>query len=370
MQLCSPNGRACDVFDSQRLWGGRSRAKKYSLFCSTCVNHTSELHPNDLALYIHALIATRRNPRDFYGIDLVSRLSHLVSGSYYQAHPFLLLALCNANEKPDPALSFPHWMQQNRHFGKDSLDYRALALNAFQCLKTLKYSVDERYASEVGHGLAALQLPDGSFGNVYTTALVVQALASAPNSLDWDRQKALVYLRSQSTVDVNMVSTYLIQLALNADRVKFIKDLYPNLIFGPPSEGREESRYFVQYTVRAEENPDVYFTISMKVPPRSNFYHIMSESARRDAKFNELESRRRRASRHAPFLSVEASKTVKIADHALQHFVMSVKAWFLVGQLGSGMGNGTLNMCKHLRQISYPMQGIAPSTADPSSDIN
>ncbi|CAL1299617.1 unnamed protein product [Larinioides sclopetarius] len=249
-------------------------------------NHTSELHPNDLALYIHALIATRRNPRNFYGIDLVSRLSRQVRAAHYQVHPFLLLALCNAHETPNPALSFPHWMQQNRHFGKDSLEYMSLALNAFECLKSLDHPVDERRLHEVRHGLAVHQLHDGSFGNVYTTALVVQALASAPSSLDWDKRKALAYLRSQSTVDVNMVSTYLIQLALNADRVKFIKDLYPNINLGPASDSGEQGHYFVQYTVRVDEYPDVYFTISIKVPPQSDFYYIMNESAKHDAKFN------------------------------------------------------------------------------------
>ncbi|KAF8776888.1 uncharacterized protein CG3556-like [Argiope bruennichi] len=249
-------------------------------------NHTFELHPNDLALYIHALIATKRNPRNFYGIDLVSRLSHLVSGSYYQVHPFLLLALCNANEKPKHTLSFAQWMQQNRHFGKDNLEYMALALNAFECLKTLNYPVDERFMNDVRHSIAAHQLQDGSFGNVYTTALVVQALASSPNSLDWNKQRALVYLRSQSTVDLNMISTYLIELALNSDRIKFIKDLHRNLDMGPAPERRDRDHYFVQYTVRVEENPDVYFTISIKVPPASNFYYIMNESAKHDAKFN------------------------------------------------------------------------------------
>ncbi|GFT02774.1 uncharacterized protein NPIL_330011, partial [Nephila pilipes] len=60
----------------------------------------------------------------------------------------------------------------------------------------------------------------------------LKALSGAPDSLDWNKRKALDYLRSQSTADVNMISTYLIQLALNADRVRFIKDLDPDLTLG------------------------------------------------------------------------------------------------------------------------------------------
>ncbi|GFY63098.1 uncharacterized protein TNIN_188361 [Trichonephila inaurata madagascariensis] len=249
-------------------------------------NHTSILHPNDLALYIHALISTRRNPRNFYGIDLVDRLTHIVSGSYYHVHPFLLLALCNANSLPKHQMTFTQWMQQNRRTGKDSLEYNALALNAFECLKSLDFKVDDGFISEVQKNLAAHQQVDGSFGNVYTTALVVQALSGAPSSLDWNKQKALEYLRSKSTVDVNMISTYLIQLALNADRVRFIKDLYPDLTLDPVTGKQDKGYYFVQYTIRIGKQPDVYFTISIKVPPSSNFFYIMNQSAHHDAKFN------------------------------------------------------------------------------------
>ncbi|GFS81217.1 uncharacterized protein NPIL_159291 [Nephila pilipes] len=195
-------------------------------------NHTSVLHPNDLALYIHALIATKRNPRNFYGIDLVDRLADISSRAYYQVHPFLLLALCNANALPKHHMTFTQWIQQNRRTGKENLEYNALALNAFECMKTLDLKVDDGFINDVQKNLAAHQKMDGSFGNVYATALVVQALSGAPDSLDWNKRKALDYLRSQSTADVNMISTYLIQLALNADRVRFIKDLDPDLTLG------------------------------------------------------------------------------------------------------------------------------------------
>ncbi|GIX66947.1 uncharacterized protein CEXT_311831 [Caerostris extrusa] len=248
-------------------------------------NHTFSIHPNDLALYIHALIATGRNPRNFYGIDLVNQLLHMVRFSSYQVHPFLLLALCNSNEVPTSPLSFSQWMQQNRHVGRGNLEYAALALNAFECLKTLDYAVDERYLNEVRHSIASHQQMDGGFGNIYSTAIIVLALASAPDSLDWNKRQAMNYLKSKFTADVNMVSAYLIELALNSDRVRFVKDLHPNLILGPAPEKHDKDHYFVQYTVRVGEHPDVYFTISIKVPPKSNFFYIMNESAHHDAKF-------------------------------------------------------------------------------------
>ncbi|GFU14282.1 uncharacterized protein NPIL_615451, partial [Nephila pilipes] len=54
-----------------------------------------------------------------------------------------------------------------------------------------------------------------------------------------------------------------------------------------PAMGKQDKGYyFVQYTIRIGKQPGIYFTINIKVPPSSNFFYIMNESARHDAKFN------------------------------------------------------------------------------------
>ena len=50
-----------------------------------------------MALYIHALLATNKNPRNFHGNDLVNDLLYRVERTVGQVNPFLVLALCNAH---------------------------------------------------------------------------------------------------------------------------------------------------------------------------------------------------------------------------------------------------------------------------------
>lgn len=42
----------------------------------------------------------------------------------------------------------------------------------------------------------------------------------------WSKEKSLDYLRKEAFIDVNLIKAYYIEMALNADSVKFIKDLY------------------------------------------------------------------------------------------------------------------------------------------------
>lgn len=64
----------------------------------TCRNKTHPFQDSDLALYIHALLATNKNPRNFHGIDLVADLLYRVEHATGtgKVNPFLVLALCNA----------------------------------------------------------------------------------------------------------------------------------------------------------------------------------------------------------------------------------------------------------------------------------
>ncbi|GBO43130.1 hypothetical protein AVEN_210674-1 [Araneus ventricosus] len=53
-------------------------------------------------MFIHALLATCHDPRDFYGNDLVKRLKEQVENSQNVSHPISYLALCNAHESWPP----------------------------------------------------------------------------------------------------------------------------------------------------------------------------------------------------------------------------------------------------------------------------
>lgn len=77
------------------------------------------IHANDLALYIHALLATNRDPRNFHGYDLVEDLLHRVDNKN-KVHPFLVLALCNAR-----AATSLH-MDKIKHYAKPDHDHELL----------------------------------------------------------------------------------------------------------------------------------------------------------------------------------------------------------------------------------------------------
>ncbi|KAG8183806.1 hypothetical protein JTE90_027732 [Oedothorax gibbosus] len=249
-------------------------------------NNTTPMYPNDLALYIHALIAIRRNPRNFFGIDFAADLERMIQ-NHRVVHPFLLLALCNADRVSDGNSNWYIHQATNaldRFKRINDIEALAHALNAYECMGSRDQTVNEKLIDQVRRKLIGMQHEDGSFGNVYTTSLVVQALASA----DWNNKElALEFLGQSSTTDVNMVSTYYIQLALNADRVRFIKDLYPtDMKMVPAAFRNKEEDPFIQYTLRSEKFTDAYFTISIRMAPNSSFFDVMKLSALQDSKFN------------------------------------------------------------------------------------
>ncbi|XP_042903054.1 uncharacterized protein CG3556 isoform X3 [Parasteatoda tepidariorum] len=247
-------------------------------------NSSFPVYPNNLALFIHALIATNRNPRNFHNIDLVARLIDLVRGYEQTTHPFILLALCNAKSfEPRNTHVLEYYLRHNQNSRK-SMEYKALALQAYECAGSQNIKINDSVVFENRRFLISQQYPDGSFGNVYTTALIVQALASAPH-LSWNKKGALDYLRKQSLTEVNMVSTYLIQLALNAERIKFIKDIHPELIM-ERAETKKAEKFFIQYSLRVGRYPNVHHTITINVPPNSNFFEVMKLSSANDPKYN------------------------------------------------------------------------------------
>ncbi|XP_035216267.1 uncharacterized protein CG3556-like isoform X2 [Stegodyphus dumicola] len=246
----------------------------------------STFHANDLALYIHALIAINRNPRDFHGVDLVEKLLKVVENEE-QVHPFLILALCNAKAVSSYHLdSIISYTGHEERETSRKIEYKALAVKALACAEDLRLA-SYLHTRAKEHGIQCLrhfQKEDGHFGNLYTTALSVQALI-ASNILDgWKKDEAIEYLKSQSTVNVNMVSTYYIQLALNAHRYKFVKDIHPHLVIERAPE-KEWYHNFIHYTIRTSKNPDVYFTITINAAPNTSFFDIMKLSQEHDSKF-------------------------------------------------------------------------------------
>lgn len=260
-------------------------------------NKTSRIHDSELALFIHALLATNRNPRNFHGTNLVADLLYRAkiskNGGVY---PFVVLALCNAK-----AVKFEHLQKLSQivpstHHGynhPEDVDSReaqmkAIALKAFACASDLSPADFSKFKPEMERAENCLHKKyddeDGTFGNVFTTALAVQALTATGKRYDWwNKQKTLAYLLEEAYKDVNMVKAYYIEMALNAQEVRFIRDLYN----GPDGAGPEpqEPTYYVKYTVKNGPRPEKYFTISMLVPERTNFYEVMKLASAESSRF-------------------------------------------------------------------------------------
>ncbi|GIY78849.1 uncharacterized protein CG3556 [Caerostris extrusa] len=150
----------------------------------------SSLTNSELSMFINSLLVTCHNPRKFYGINLVTRLKEQVKESKGFTHPLSYLALCNAQESwPQKAIS-----DLNNIFNSSSnypfiIDLQAMAIIAISCNVNKSGDVGELFLSEtltlyenIVNYFMELQLEDGSFGNVYTTALITHALISSGQS--------------------------------------------------------------------------------------------------------------------------------------------------------------------------------------------
>ena len=60
----------------------------------------------------------------------------------------------------------------------------------------------------------------------------LQAFTAVPEPPEWwDESKSLAYLLRESEMDVNLVKAYYIEMALNAQKYNFIRDLYKGVPF-------------------------------------------------------------------------------------------------------------------------------------------
>ncbi|XP_035216269.1 uncharacterized protein CG3556-like isoform X2 [Stegodyphus dumicola] len=238
------------------------------------------MNANDLALYVQSLIAINKNPRNFHGFDLVGKLLKLVKEKK-DNHPFLVLALCDANAATLDHFSSIREYSKNEKASQSRLkyDYEALALKAFACGRLSEHL--KKYGNEIDRSVRNLisrQNDDGSFGNIYTTALIVQALIASGTNHRWKKDEALRYLKKASTAYTNMVFAYYIELALNADSVPFIKSLHPDLNTVPQAPPANIPSKFLHYSLRSSDYPDVYYTIGLKVPRSATFFDVMKDS--------------------------------------------------------------------------------------------
>ncbi|GBN54103.1 hypothetical protein AVEN_69434-1 [Araneus ventricosus] len=134
-----------------------------------------KMSSQELALYIHALLVSCMDLRDFYGYDLVRELRKRVEAGGNYTNPFLILALCNAGDAMtarDIERVTTAYDSQHRPLWTDS---QALSSMALSCISSRSgVYVDERTLKDMLQELKRHQFRNGTVDNFRTTALVTQ----------------------------------------------------------------------------------------------------------------------------------------------------------------------------------------------------
>ncbi|GBN04377.1 hypothetical protein AVEN_1162-1 [Araneus ventricosus] len=166
----------------------------------------SSLTNCELSMFIHALLVTCHDPRDFYGNNLVTRLKEQVENSQNVSHPISYLALCNAHEswppKADSDLETILNSSLEYPFVKD---LQAMAILALSCkansTESSFTSTTSRLYKHISENLKSFQIQDGSFGNLHTTALITQVFSSrVPKIPFWKSGKQAIHLSSKMEI--------------------------------------------------------------------------------------------------------------------------------------------------------------------------
>lgn len=263
----------------------------------------SSLTNSELGMFINALLVTCHNPRHFYGNNLVKRLKTQVEKTQNSTHPLAYLALCNANEtwpsKADSDLNDVLNSDSEYPFIKD---LQAMAILALSCkVNQSNYSNNSReltnltlYRDTIEH-FKQIQLQDGSFGNVYTTALITQALISSgqENDKNWKLNATIKYLiRQMNSSSVDFLSTYLTLPILNAKSLMDISKI--DCSANPRKHGDDPisevidnlgPKMRVQYSLYVGDDKDIIHTMSLRVPENYTAFDVMELAQSVDPKY-------------------------------------------------------------------------------------
>ncbi|GBN44943.1 hypothetical protein AVEN_247349-1 [Araneus ventricosus] len=150
------------------------------------------------------------------------------------------------------------------------------------------------YKNTIQH-FKKLQALDGSFGNVYTTALITQALLSSGQEhiKDWKLNATIKYLMKElNSSSVDFLTTYLALPILNGKSLMDIS--YVNCSANPRKHGddpvSEINDYLgpkmrVQYSLYIGDEKDVVHTISLRVPENYTASEVMELAEIEDTKY-------------------------------------------------------------------------------------
>ncbi|GBN38128.1 Uncharacterized protein CG3556 [Araneus ventricosus] len=259
---------------------------------------TGALTVNQLSMLVNALTVSCQNPRNFFGHDLVKLLRDEVEASSTITHSVAYLALCNAGETLPVNVTddLSKSLKTNAEYSF-LLDVQAITVMALSCLKVsyengLNASFPQTDYEEAVRKFKELQLGDGSFGNIYTTAVVTQALLSAgqESTKDWNYNKAISYLiHHLNSASNDFLAVYLILPILNGKCLSHIRNTNCSAIAQRDAvadvKNKLGSKMRVQYSLYIGDEKDIVHTISLRVPENITVFEVMQLAQDADAKY-------------------------------------------------------------------------------------
>ncbi|XP_078042775.1 uncharacterized protein CG3556 [Augochlora pura] len=160
------------------------------------------LSPVRLARYTLALNAMCTDPRQFHGHDLIGTLQHHEPPADYE---FALTTLAACNAQAHVRKRQIRRLVDIANAAQDhNVDTVAMVILALKCIvQDHRHRNLHHFVRTPSIGLAQQQRLDGSFGDLRTTALVMQALEEAENEPadNWNRSAVLAWLSSQQRPD-------------------------------------------------------------------------------------------------------------------------------------------------------------------------
>lgn len=268
-------------------------------------HHEVPITPPRLAQYSLALNSLCQDPRQFHGHDLIGTLQHH-EPTHDLEFAYSTLAACSARahvRKKQIRRLLDIANSANNH----NIDTVAMTILALRCIvkdhrhRNLQHSIRRPSIS-----LAKQQQPDGGFGNLYNTALVIQALqdGTSESNTYWNRSIAISYIEARQDPDGAFTDPGLtadVLLALTSRGLGFIRNSdcdksendYENHVdldglqqsMGNHANDSEIRNVTITYTLWVGTNVTENSTISLIAPRNTSFYNVMQMAMEQDSHY-------------------------------------------------------------------------------------
>ncbi|GFQ90997.1 uncharacterized protein TNCT_306301 [Trichonephila clavata] len=250
-------------------------------------NGNKAMAMTDLALYINALLISCKDPRNFYGNDLISILRGSVNTSRNFGkfvNPAVYLTLCFNDESTHEAEGSLHQIFHSQNAALGRIDIQALSMLTATCIfHSNNSTTSETYEDFKRQFLNRLKAKNFT-GNVYEAALVMQALNEARlDEAEWKRSDLKKFLLSQQHEDGSfgsMLATYLVlPIFSGSSLLKLGRDCNVKRKTGlTPIEvvkNTKRRKIPIQYSLIFGDPVEVTQILQIQVAEETNFLDIM-----------------------------------------------------------------------------------------------